>query len=615
MKSRCLFFLSLAYLLSPLTPAQEPPVLMSQLQGMLAPQSSQLSAKARGKFVSALGVLPADTDSFFVLTQVGKTLGMTEAVAGQIPGIELARELDSLAVGLSSQAAQDLTRLKPLFQVLSRSQESVSGQWLQNANDDAARAIVGVQREQMAADGEKLVQASRDFHLAPVYLTLTANPGGEMLLRQLSVLPLMLPMSTDSSIEMTVRSGWRGFCVKGDLLDLSESGLAPQHEKAVMSNLQKARLYVLARVVDGKLVFVVCSNPDEINLPDNPGKSLLGAPRIEQFDSFLKRDLRALGFCSADVVKLREDMNLFEYLDSAGFMGSVFTRLAEVNETYAAAAAAVKSLLSLAAEVLPAKPTDERVVVWGDKELYVYLTSSAGNQQFVPGTLRHSANVSAPETALYAEFTPVAGIPQVDVGHLIDDVEKVQKGYLSTLKQQTVEKEQHAGLTFCQHKEALKMLLTGIQKWNEQLTGSGTLVLRESSEGAASAVAVTLLGTVNDADTAKEIQSLLGNGCRELCGDAAGDVSVNTVENDVIFTYGSQSSEMMASPVSVPGGGLFAVNFRALSRVLNRIVPGAECADVVQGVADMVQCVQGAMFSQEGQQHTLLKIIPSASTK
>ena len=194
MNKLALLSFALAFLQLP-APAQLAANPLEKLAGLQAEAlSAPLSPDARNKVYSALAGLPADTDSFVVVNRLGELAALALEVESPVPWAEMASELDGAALGITRRTVEDLQRLQPLFQLLSVAETDIADTWVAKAQDDAARAIVAVQREQQVADGASLVQATKDFHLAPIYMVLTARPGGEGLMQQLSMLPLMMPL-------------------------------------------------------------------------------------------------------------------------------------------------------------------------------------------------------------------------------------------------------------------------------------------------------------------------------------------------------------------------------------------------------------------------------------
>lgn len=597
--------------------AQLPANPLEQLAGLLSESEPPLSAEARGKSFSALAGLPADTDSFLVVNRLGELVEMMPAGDTPVFPAEMAAELDSFALGITKRAVEDLQRLQPLIQLLSVEAEDMAETWCEQAQDDAARAIVAVQREQQVADGDMLVQATKDFHLAPVYLVLTACPGGEGLLQQLSVLPLMIPLGSDAPIQMTARSGWRGFCVQGGMLDLSGAGLAPEHESQIKANLQNARIYVLSRVVGGRLVLVICSHPDEVKLPARAGNSVLAAPQLAAYDAGAARRAWAAGYCSPAVVKLREEMDLFSYRYAASFMEKVFLRLAPQNEACARAATAVKSLLGLAEQFLPGQQGAERMLLWEDDALCMHMVCAAGPLRFVESPVQHASGAAAPDTVFYAESTPIAGGPEVEISAVLDNVAHTQLGYCSTLKPEFRDSVEKSCRQLKQNQESLVQLAAGFRSWYGGQKGSTALAVSRNTS-AAPFVSFALRSEMADAATAARTCELLNEGATALCPELAANFRMSTENSSLLLRGGAPGVDIPAAEPGLPAAGAwFSLNVPVLAGVLESAAGTCsdpqvkEAATAARNAAHYVKQVEGATCTRDGEWHTLIRLCPA----
>ena len=620
MNKLALFSFALAFLAFPVQ-SQEVADPLSCLLSLNAETPEPLSLKVREKAFSALGGLPADTDSFMAVNKLGELIDLLQLDSGEVPGIELANELDCFAVGLSGQTVKDLRRLQPLFQVFSATYKEVANSWGEQADAAAARAIVAAVREQHAADGDSLVQATEDLHLAPIYVTLTAAPGGQKLLKQLAVLPLMLPMGLDAPVEMTVRKGWRGFCVRGDKIDLSTAELAPEHEQQILDNLKRARLYVLARVSGNTLTLVICSNPDEIRTPARLADSLLASPLMADFDACLKRDARAAGYSSPEVVKLREEADLFAYLNVADFMRRVFASLGKENESCAAAAVAVKSLVDMVTEVLPSRHGAERVTVWKEDALCMHLVSESDAPRFASGALRFYALSHHPETAVYVETTPMTCGVSVDVPAVLNHVESVQKGYLATIRPEHATDTQEDLQMLQAMRPSWEKLAAGVQKLGASLTGSAVLLVRQNDGQTPGSAGIYARADVGNADQAREIGSMLQMGCAALRGAESG--ALQLVVNDASLLLNAAGP---ASPLDAPGGNavaaagsIVAVQVPALARAMaleadkDKDAELAEAAETMLNISQYVHRLEAAATTAEDRSSVLLRVYQPSS--
>ena len=572
------------------------------------------SVKERSRSFPALSVLPQDTDSFLAVSRVGELASLLVSEQGFMPWADMVEALDGMAVGITKQGVQDLHRMLPLFQVLAAEQNEAVYNWESRANAAAARAIVAVQREESAAAGEKLIRATKNFHLSPIYVTLTAKPGNESLLQQLSVLPLMLPMGTDAPIEMTVRSGWRGFCVCGSMLDLSDAELAPEHEAAIQENLENARLYVLARTVGNKLVLVICSNVEEVKIPAKSTESVLGAPLMGAFDAYLSRKPLLASYSSPDVVRLRESLNLYDYQYVAAFMKSVFQRLSKENAACAAAAESVQMLLDAAAKFIPSPEGAERAVVWEDDDMYLHLVSQAGAWRYTPAALQHTELAALPDTALYVESAPLTGGALPDIPTVLKQVETIQQGYQATLNTPEAGGTPYPVFMLGQHRAALESLAAGLQQMGAATVGSSVLWVQEApSATAGSGCRYLLRSDLNDATTAEQTRSLLQQGCSVLFAGAAESPQVGTNGGAVYLSSGGAVPVVSpsAGAVNAVGGTVFSMNVPTMARVVESASAGAEAKEAaafLHQAAGMVDRVKGCMRTVGDSLHTVMKL-------
>lgn len=592
-----LFSLAVTLSVSPLF-AAETATPLELLQQLAAPAGAECSVKQRARQFSALGALPADTESFLAVSRIGALVARAGVDEAALPQMSLIAELDSLAVGVSAGTTADMERLMPLIRALSAMQlQEKAERWSEAAHADASRAIVAVQREQSELNGEQLVQATQDFHLSPIYFALTARDGGELLLQQLSVLPMMLPMTGDYSLEVTARGAWRGLCLHGSRLDLSAAGLSPEQETAIKQNLENARLYVVASMVGKRLVFAICSNLDELKTPARPGESLLASSAMKEFDSCLSRNPWAIGYSSGAVVAMRDKVNSFNHEIIADFMEEVFNRLGAETPSCASAAAAIKSLRSLYGQFVPQQPGAERLVVWGEDDLYLQLTNTGCSHVFAPGAIRYAGQALAGNTAVYAESTPLQGLPAVEIAAVLNDAEAVHKGYLATLKPEIAEQQAASMQEFQNGRPLVEQVLGLAQDCNNRTLSSGALLVTANAAGAPAPASVSFRAEVSDApEFAARLQSTCS--AAPCCKESAPRVSVEGKE--VVLSFGESSVVPVAQPVPVSGGALFSVNLEPLGRLMNQ--------PELQEISTVVQGVDGAACTQGGECHTLLRV-------
>lgn len=581
------------------------------LQQEFAVSPARMSPRARALRFPALAALPADTDSFLALRELGQVADILAGAdsASGIPLAGLGSGLESFAVGMSGRAVQDLQRLMPLFQVLAGSQSELPEQWLQKARPEAARAIVAGQREQHHRLGECLVEATRDFHLAPIYMVLTCKPESASLLQQLSVLPLMVPVEADGPLVLMARGSSRGFYLRGDAFDLSAAELPPEQEEQLARNLQQARLYVMAEVIGNKLVLVVCSHLDEVKLPSRAADSLLGTEKMAAFDGLMQRDALVLGHSSAAVVNMREVINLCAYTEGASFVQAVLERLGRDNAAMLPAVESVRYLQQQLAALNPQKQEAEQLMVWRDTHgLCLQLETDACGQSFEPGALVCESCADAPETVFYAEGTALRGIPRLDVPRVLQEVACVQQAYLATLEPQHARPDSGDVCAWQQALPAWQKAFSAAQQVAATLENGAALVLREVDGNVPGSV--SLRAGTSDAAAMQAGLTQLREGIGALWEEGAAaleDLQLRQEKDALLLTSGNgQPLEASPEATPVPGGLVFSLNLPALARVLKR--SSSDVAGEVEQLSARVEALQGSLSTQEDKLRLQLRV-------
>lgn len=601
--------------------------LVQMLEQILSPQSVSLTPEQRAARFSALAALPADTDSFFALAGLGemaRRMQDADSDAGQMAAA-MVTELDGFALGMSQAAVQDLQRLLPLWQASMLSLSDWMVEWSRKATPDAALAIAAQGREQEQKLGETLVQATRDFHLAPIQLVLSCKPGGQNLLHLLSVLPLMVPVEPGGLVSLVAHGACRGFCLRGDKLDLDELELAPEHEAQIKENLKKVNLYLLAQVQGNHLVVTLCSNPDELPAMPALADSVLATARMQEFDAELGHEPLVLGYSSPTAVNLREEWNMSAYYAVPRDLALVFSRLVDTSASMAPAVAAIEQMLSQLASLVPSKDTAERFVAWKqDAAYYLRLSSDACGHTFEPGSFSLLQELQNPDTAIFAESTGVKGMPQVDFTALMNNVQLVQQAYLDTLA------AEHAA-TRASELDELRQLRPVADKAVAVLNtaslaegGSVSLLLRGKGASATTGVPVSLSLRADVADPAamrtgveqfrQSVQALT-----QADSSASCPMEVQSGERCILFTNDEQGLPLSSSqpPVRVSGGAVFSLNLPALASALEAAARVSASKDLQQSAASIkeisasLQMVEGAMTTHDDQIHTLIRFTPA----
>ena len=282
----------------------------------------------------------------------------------------------------------------------------------------------------------------------------------------------------------------------------------------------------------------------------------------------------------------------------AGLMERVFSRLGQQNPVCAAAAQAIQSLQELGSRILPPQCGAERMVLWGEKDLYLQMTGTAGPLRFAPGQIRYARQATAADTAFYAESTPLQGLPGVAVSAVLDDVEAVQNGYLSTLKEPHAA-EMKQTLTCWQHHRPIVEQVVGVAaEMNSKTLSSGAMLLSACGAGDSAPFSFTLRTELADAPAVAE---QLKTVCQSAIGNKSEGPVVSTQGNELVLRYGGTAAEPVPAAVPVQGGSVFSLNLPVLSRVLPH--------EGLDELSAWIERIEGAACTLENESHTLLRVI------
>lgn len=583
--------------------------------------SDAVTPEHRAGIFSALAAMPAETESFFAIRGVGNFFKLRElaALARELPMLAMASGLDGLALGMSDASARDLERLLPLFESISGNTGQIADIWASRAEPAAGLAIVAQQRETDQKQLDALVAATRQFHVAPVYLALSSRPESVSLLHTISMLPMMMPATPNGEVEPMLQGELRGLCVRCDKLDLDAAGLPADVEQQVKQNLSSARLYVLMRVVQNRLVLAICTHPEEVRWTVEPADSLLGTAGIEKFDAMMQPRAVALGECSAVLVNLRAKSNLQGYRDMATFLGGVFSRLADGSETAAAAAEAVQRILQVCEQTMPACQGGETLKIWQDEDVYMEFTADARGQYFEPDHI--SACQEQPGAVLTLQGTPLRGGAELDIPALLRDIQAVHDGYKMTLKPEFVAATENEFQDFRQLMPALTHLSNGIRMMYQSLGADSAMQLLSNNTGA---LRLSIADSAVFAAGEKEV-SAAGDAFYALL--RADEVprykqwldrwKTERTDDALLVTYGHGALQLQAASetTSVPGGVAFCLHVAELAELLDAV--GKETgkrslcrtADDMKSAAALIQRIEGVVTTCDNRVRVLLRVV------
>lgn len=587
-----------------------------------APREQQATPAQRAAAYPSLALLPADTDSFLHFARLNEWMELLDADAlSSVPGLfTKGFKPESFAIGANEKAARDVARLAQVVKLLAAEEEALIEQWVEAAGPDAARAVVAQLREFRQWRGEQLVELTDDMEVAPLHMVLSCRPGGESVLKQLSVMLMMVPVGVEGPLELMMRGNRRGFCLCCGELDLSGANLAPEHETQILKNLRNKRLYVMAEVRGRHLVLTICSNLKDVKLPSEAADSLLGSDTMDAYDDMLQKDTYVLSHSGAALVNGSRDVNLMEYQGAAQFMQRVFESLPESVASARPAAGALGRLMDYLKLWNQDKSEANCLRVWKGKDgaWYIHGEEEACGVAFEPGSLGQRAGAAAADTVFFAESTALQGISPESVRNLVNDVKLVQQGVLATLKPEAAARAhsriQETAWVFA----ALDSYAALAESLSPVLSGNGALLVQETGRAdspvSLSLCAGALPATEENAGRWQEA-SLAFN---QLPDALKSGWSLKPEAGSILFST-AEPPAGMPGPVaaaSEQGGAVMLLNMQALARVADAVAAyeqteeACENAALMRDVARRLERIEGACSIQENRMHYKFRLTP-----
>ncbi len=447
--------LTLAASLAPLY-AQQPvvPAPSTQTFTALAAPPSPVSATAeqRAQVFSALALLPQNISDVAVLTNVGGNL-LHLAESGKLP--ELSAEdipaellaLDNIALASTSATPATYALLQHALVSLSTVQSALelSEEWAEDARNELRDTIIEELLLRADAATAQPDNAAEGARIPASYLILTARPGEESVLQECCTLLLSDLQGTNrpgvtpvndangfSGIRMDVTETYK------DELDNATRGMAPRRREQLLNELAKHPLHILTRQQGNALIITICEDPQELTLAASPAESLLGTDKLAACDANLNRGMIAASIMSPELANIGSALNTQPSQHLLGGIGAVFTRLAEAEpanrEAYEKAAAAAGFMGTELQKLIRPVTQPSFMQIWCDGNLHLAATCDAQGYNYRPGTLRLAAMADAPETALYAESTPLqTGLTAPDSDAVLNAALSLAEGFALTL--------------------------------------------------------------------------------------------------------------------------------------------------------------------------------------
>lgn len=404
----------------------------------VAAPAQQMTPAARAAACGALVALPASTDSFMVLGNIGSMIADVQQKQG-LPAdpqmMAMAQSVDSIAIGLSDAAAADLQKYAPLMGRLRTAQglQELGIQWGQASESPIPSETADALNQEALAEA---MAAGKELRLAPIQLAVSFK--GENAAQTAAMVKGMLmmgvtgPQTTPVTADGTPVSDMGA--VEGIMVDLA--ALAENEEMAKFIGDRK--LYVMLKQTGNALVLTVTSDLAAVQYADGVNASLAATAKAAAFDAHMDKSLVAAVSKSAALQKAEQDSNISSLNTLVSMVAGTFEKLAAANSvtapTYAQAAQAAQTLAAELGKAATVGSTPATMTVWRDeKHVVVEAEGDANGAAFNAGTLHQTTQALADNTMLYVEGTGMTCPCHADCATMKEAAGKLAEGVIASL--------------------------------------------------------------------------------------------------------------------------------------------------------------------------------------
>lgn len=575
---------------------------------MTAPVA-KMTAEQRAQYLSAAAYIPSTVDTWLCVSNIGRLLKVTVSdTAGQSQDMmtNLMRGLDSLAVGVSPEAAE---QLKVLVAAMTRQSAAemvvdMAASWSLAAKEGFA-PIIKAQAEVANVDVNSLVAS---LQIKPVYAVLTVKP------EQAGPLALMVGLGAaglmqEAQSSVVVRNGFTG-------ADFSKALDVP------------SPLYVMYKLEGSSLQVVLCADPAQVAMAASPAESVLSAKNLNDANINANTMLTAcIGDGMAQLNNIQSDGMLQAVAD---FVAGSFRKMAEASPAMGrpgvAAADAVQALHNQIKKWMSTTDGTGQCYITWDKNVRVEVSGKVTpGVGYGPAWLTQPALLDDANVAFYAESSPVTGNP-VKPADLLAPTESLCSGLIASFKPEVAQEWQVAydmWMTLAPERESL---CQSIQTLGNSLTGSDAMVVLAPTEGQPTAAAyfsavkdraglsvawqqmqksvdaaAAKLGSEKPVSSQMPIASTtegsLGIHTVTCCEDPSGTMSASVVVSDKALAMGNSvtlNKRLVAAPApSIPlMGSVAQLRLEPLARVVEAAAAMTQDADTKKCADDILKASQ-----------------------
>lgn len=433
---------------------------------LLAPPTCEtMTPEQKATFLPAAALLPADTDSFMVLSNVDRVLkrfgvdASTELAA--VSGIE------SVAVGISDEAVtllQTLVNQMGQGQMFGSSNMLLAGEWNARATEPVKAVIQELLDGVKQATEQKIQNMAQQLTVKPMYFAVTVKPD-TIPAMQMMVGMLAGQLSQGDLRNMVECNGFKGVKLPGLSLSLPDEAD------------RKVDAYLMYRMQGASLQVVLCGDPSQAKAPANAAESVLG--RAELLNSRLSRKTVAVISTSAAFNNICGGTP--ELDNAVDFAVSVFRKLAADSPAFGRsgvyAAEGLEFLKQQLNQLTPDTDSPSQLYVWLDKSLHLEMVQDAAGMKFAPATMKQPAQLVNPDVAFYLESAPIIGAPQPDLPGILGAAGAVANGVVQTFEEPYRAKRQAELDKVLSYRSDVLALADAVTTLGSGLTGSSTVVV------------------------------------------------------------------------------------------------------------------------------------------
>lgn len=433
---------------------------------LLAPPTCEvMTPEQKATFLPAAALLPADTDSFMVLSNVDRVLKRFGVDAS--PELAAVNGIESVAVGISDEAVtllQTLVNQMGQGQMFGSSNMLLAGEWNARATEPVKAVIQELLDGVKQATEQKIQNMAQQVTVKPVYFAVTVKPD-TIPAMQMMVGMLAGQLSQGDLRNMVECNGFKGVKLPGFSAPLPDG------------TERKVDAYLMYRMQGASLQVVLCGDPSQAKAPANAAESVLG--RAELLNSRLSRKTVVVISTSASFNNICGGTP--ELDNAVDFVASVFRKLAADSPAFGRsgvyAAEGLEFLKQQLNQLSPDTDSPSQLYVWLDKSLHLEMVQDAAGMKFAPATMKQPAQLVNPDVAFYLESAPIIGTPQPDLPGILGAAGAVANAVVQTFEEPYRAKRQAELDKVLSYRSDVLALADAVTTLGSGLTGSSTVVV------------------------------------------------------------------------------------------------------------------------------------------